>query len=319
MKKINVKMIMLSIIATIVVCLTNHSASNLVTSAYESISYGIDVSYHNGTISWDKVKSAGIDFAIIRAGFGKYEHQKDKQFDNNIIGAQNAGLKCGVYWYSYALSPDEAIKEAEVCYSIINGYDFDLPVYYDLEDRSLLNAGLSRDQITEIGVTFCEQMKAYGYEAGIYANRTWYNNYLNKSEFINRNYSIWYAAYPSDEYAVNPLDYDCSDSGNIWQYSDKGVINGIASEYVDLDVEYVNEVISPSTDEETEEPINVSGDVSCNNVVNSVDALLFYKYLNGQIEFDDNQMKYGDTNSDGIVNIVDFILLKNKLTNNGGI
>jgi len=213
--------------------------------AYESLRYGIDVSYHNGTIDWYAVKQSGIEFAIIRSGYGKYAYQEDNQFRNNYNNAKSAGIDCGTYWYSYALSVDDAVKEADVCYSIIKGCSFEYPVFYDLEDASL-SSSLSKAQITQIGIAFCERMKSYGYEVGVYANLNWFNNYINKSEFVSRGYKIWHAQYPSGEYAVDPKNYDKSSICDIWQYSSKGKVSGISGN-VDVDVDYSNNSSTPST------------------------------------------------------------------------
>ena len=96
---------------------------------------GIDVSVHNGTIDWQKVKDTGIDFAILRAGYGRFESQKDTKFEDNYAGAKAVGLSIGAYWYSYATTPDEAKQEAEVCISILNGKQFEYPIFFDLEEN----------------------------------------------------------------------------------------------------------------------------------------------------------------------------------------
>ena len=102
---------------------------------------GIDVSVHNGNIDWNRVKSAGIDFAILRAGYGRVASQKDEKFEANYAGAKAAGVPVGAYWYSYATTPDEAKLEAEVCVSILRGKQFEYPIWFDLEERSALNTG----------------------------------------------------------------------------------------------------------------------------------------------------------------------------------
>lgn len=87
---------------------------------------GIDVSVHNGDIDWGKVKADGIDFAIIRAGFGRLEKQKDEKFEQNYAGAKAAGIPIGAYWYSYAMTPEEAELEADVFLSVIKGKQFEI-------------------------------------------------------------------------------------------------------------------------------------------------------------------------------------------------
>ena len=102
---------------------------------------GIDVSVHNGNIDWGKVKADGIDFAILRAGFGKLEKQKDEKFEQNYAGAKAAGIPVGAYWYSYAMTPEEAEQEADVFLSVIKGKQFEMPVYFDLEEKKQFDLG----------------------------------------------------------------------------------------------------------------------------------------------------------------------------------
>ena len=100
---------------------------------------GIDVSQHQGNIDFGKVKAAGYDFVIIRAGYGKYASQKDPYFEQNYAGAKAAGLNVGAYWYSYADSTANAKLEAEACLQVIKGKTFEYPIYFDLEERSQFN------------------------------------------------------------------------------------------------------------------------------------------------------------------------------------
>ena len=96
---------------------------------------GIDVSSHNGSIDWNKVKDAGIGFAILRAGYGKHASQQDSRFTANAAGTLGAGIACGAYWFSYALTPDEAREEAQLCARVLEPYKgkFLYPVYFDYE------------------------------------------------------------------------------------------------------------------------------------------------------------------------------------------
>lgn len=159
----------------------------------------IDVSYWQGSnIDFDKVKAAGIDAVIIRAGFGNSTEQEDKFFKTNYNKAKAAGLKIGAYWYSYAgwggVDPiGDAKDEAAACLSVIHGKSFDLPVYYDLEEQKKPNIpSFGFAKCTAIAETFCEAIKAGGYSAGIYANLNWFNNYLDYNK-LKAKYSIWLA------------------------------------------------------------------------------------------------------------------------------
>ena len=226
------------VLCAILVFTTGDFFSSLNVNAWDYISKGIDVSSHQGTIDWGKVANNGIDFAIIRSGYGKYVFQEDKNFRSNYSGAKNAGIKVGTYWVSYAMSTEEAYEEAEICYSIIKEYSFDYPVYYDMEVSSQ-SSSLSKQQITNIGLAFCERLASRGYKVGIYANKNWFTNFIDKDQIINKGYEIWLAQYPSGDYAVNPELYDKSQECGVWQYSSKGGVGGISG-YVDVNVSYVD-------------------------------------------------------------------------------
>lgn len=99
------------------------------------MSKGIDVSKHQGKIDWHRVKNSGVDFAILRAGYGKYDNQKDERFEENYSNAKNAGIKLGAYHYSYAKSVDDAKKEAEIFLKWISGKQFEYPVAFDVEEK----------------------------------------------------------------------------------------------------------------------------------------------------------------------------------------
>lgn len=200
-------------------------------------SKGIDVSQWQGTVDWSKVKESGVDFAIIRSGYGKYSSQEDPKFDENMKGAQEAGIACGTYWYSYALSVEEAIQEAEVCYEIIKDYDFTYPVYFDIEDSSQLK--LSTTQISAIIDAFCSTLKDKGYYVGLYS----YANFLTTrvlSSVIDK-YDIWVAHFDVDA-------PDFSGEYGMWQYTCTGSVNGIYGD-VDMNYAYLNYpyIISPET------------------------------------------------------------------------
>ena len=188
---------------------------------------GIDVSVYQGNINWNAVKNSGIDFAIIRSGYGKDPGQQDRYFLQKIINAKKAGIYVGVYHYSYASSPSEAIQEAEYCLSITksSGIKLDLPIYYDIEYSSIIN-NQNVNSRTQMCISFCTRIENAGYWAGVYSNLNWFRNYLNESELKSR-YSIWLAQYNS----INDMNCD------IWQYTSSGSINGINGD-VDLNTMY---------------------------------------------------------------------------------
>lgn len=189
----------------------------------------IDVSVWQGNIDWTKVKASGIDYAIIRAGFGRETSQKDNKFEQNYTNAKKAGVKLGAYWYSYADSVTDAEKEAKACLSVLKGKTFELPVYYDLEDNS--QVGFGKTTLTNIAKKFCDTLKSSGYSVGVYANANWFKNYLDYSG-LKKLYSIWLAQYNST------AQYEC----DIWQYSSSGSVNGISGN-VDMNTIYNTDII----------------------------------------------------------------------------
>lgn len=178
---------------------------------------GIDVSRHQGAIDWGKVKA---DFAIIRAGYGKYAYQEDPCFTDNIEGAYDAGIPVGVYWYSYADTTAEARQEAEVCLTVIKPYKdmITLPVFFDQEyEPAILAAGNSIR--TQCCVAFIRAIEAAGYKAGLYGSQDWLDNKIDDSQ-IPETATVWVAQYGDK----------CTYKGRytIWQYTSSGKVNGIS-------------------------------------------------------------------------------------------
>ena len=187
---------------------------------------GIDVSKWQGSINWNEVKKTGIDFAIIREGWGKKSPtQTDKKFKENYEGAKSVGIPIGSYHYSYADSVDDAKREAEFCLENIHGLQFEYPIVLDIEDRTMLS--LSNRQRTDIVKAFCGEIEKAGYYAMFYCNAHWLNNYLIKDELIQK-YDLWLAQWNVDKPSC---------SCGIWQKSDRGSIDGINGN-VDLNVAY---------------------------------------------------------------------------------
>ena len=183
--------------------------------------HGIDVSKWQKNIDWEKVKEAGIEFAIIREGYGKENpSQIDKRFEENYKGAKAAGIPVGVYHYSYADSVEDAKKEAQSCLKNIKGKQLEYPVVFNIEDKEQLK--LNNRQRTDICKAFCKEIENAGYYAMIYCNLNWWNNYLNKNELSQ--FDLWLA-----QWDVAKPSVDCG----IWQKSEKGKINGISGN-VDL-------------------------------------------------------------------------------------
>lgn len=199
---------------------------------------GIDVSRHQGAIDWAKVKAAGVQFAIIRAGYGKYAYQEDPCFTDNIEGAYNAGIPVGVYWYSYADTVAEAKREAEVCLTVIKPYKdmITLPIFFDQEyEPAILAAGNSIR--TQCCVAFIEAIEAAGYKAGLYGSQDWLDNKIDDSQ-IPVTATVWVAQYGDK----------CTYKGRytIWQYSSTGKMNGISGN-VDMN-EAADELVLATAD-----------------------------------------------------------------------
>ncbi len=180
------------------------------------IGKGIDVSKYQKKIDWEKVKQDGVVFAIIRAGHGRELSQKDPYFEQNYDGARAAGIKVGVYWYSYAVDAQDAAKEAAVCLQVLGDRTLDLPVYYDVEEQSQADKG--KQFVTELILTFTKAIKQAGRQAGVYANTNWFTNYIDRSKLGDL--SIWKADYRQNYDKAIPCD--------IHQFTSTGSVNGIA-------------------------------------------------------------------------------------------
>ena len=187
---------------------------------------GIDVSEWQGAIDWDKVKNSGIEFAIIRTGYGRGGNQADEYYVRNVKGAKKAGIKVGLYHYSYAESPEDAIKEAEFCLRIIDNEKLDLPIYFDIEDDSISSKN-DNETRTKMCINFCSTIEKAGYWAGVYANKNWFDNYLDYDQLKAR-YTIWLA-----HYGIDSPSLDC----DIWQYTSSGKVDGISGK-VDMNYMY---------------------------------------------------------------------------------
>lgn len=190
---------------------------------------GIDVSKHQGHIDWEQVKADGIEFAILRVGYGNdMVSQDDELFIENADACTRLGIPFGVYLYSYAVSVGMARSEAEHVLRLIRGYNLSLPVYCDLEDE--MTTGIcSNAQIEEIASCFASVIEAAGYRVGIYASKYWWTTKLTGA--IYGQWERWVAQYNSE----------CTYSGDygMWQYGSDGRVNGISGR-VDVNICYKN-------------------------------------------------------------------------------
>lgn len=213
----------------------------------------IDVSKHQGYIDWQKVAAAGVEGAIIRAGYG--QKTRDKCFEQNIVGAISAGIKnLGVYWFSYAYTIEMARTEAITCDSIIKGYKdkLNLGVYFDWEYDSMDKAHAAgyypdRDLITAMNAEFCQIIGGMGYHAGYYLNNDYKLHFIDTSKLTA--YRKWFARY------IKEPQKDCF----LWQYTSKGHVDGIEGG-VDMDIlngeiDTPQEITQPEPQAKTNEDI----------------------------------------------------------------
>lgn len=188
---------------------------------------GIDVSKYQGNVDWEAVRADGVDFAIIRAGYGRYASQEDPYFDQNMRNAKAAGIACGAYWFSYAESPADAVQEAEVFAQVIEGYQFEYPLVFDIE--ASIHTKMTKEEVSAIITAFCSTMEEKGYYISVYSYAYFLNTYVYQS--VLEKYDIWVAHFDTARPSYSKTSY------GMWQYSSTGTVDGIQAA-VDLDYSY---------------------------------------------------------------------------------
>ena len=219
----------------------------------EVANYGVDLSYANNEISWDKLSEAGVSFAIIRVGYyleSSNTFVLDTQFERNYEEAKKRNIKIGAYVFSYAFNADEGRKEAEEALKHLNGKKFELPIFIDVEWGRILQDGywgvkVTKDSLTDAIVEFGTLIENNGFDAGVYANKTWLENYIDTSRL--NNYDIWLANYTWDStdgtthvftsFDELPTSSTYSSRVDIWQYTSSGDLLGNGT-YLDLNVAF---------------------------------------------------------------------------------
>ena len=191
----------------------------------------IDVSTWQGSIDFDKVKKSGIDYVILRAGYGRELDQIDNRFVENYEKAKAAGLKVGAYWFSYSESVDEAFKEAEACLYCLGGRKLDMPLYYDLEIDSVMER-MTKSEYTQMALNFCSVIESAGYRPGIYSSVSVYQTKLDHSRLLRDGISVWNAHWSER----------CTIECDVWQYSENGSVSGIYGD-VDMNLIYNLDVV----------------------------------------------------------------------------
>ena len=188
---------------------------------------GIDVSEFQGKIDWEKVKNDGIEFAILRCGYGMdFSNQDDVEYERNANECERLGIPYGVYLMSYANTVEKARSEAEHVLRLIEGRKISLGVWHDIEDNGTSGA-INKETLTNIINTFCNTIKNAGHRVGVYASLNWLENKIEKT--IKDNYDIWVAQYYSK----------CEYEGKyiMWQHTSSGKVNGISTN-VDMNILY---------------------------------------------------------------------------------
>ena len=191
--------------------------------------YGIDVSECQGSIDWKTVKDSGISFACLRST--KKNGSVDATFEQNIKGCVDNKIDYSCYKYAYALTHDEARREADTVINLLK--DRKMPIWYDVEDSSLITLG--KDGIEGIILSFIGECKEAGFEVGIYCNKSWYDNYIG--QYLKDKFKFWIARYGQN---TGLLDEKYKPTGRnviAWQYTSRGSVPGISGN-VDLDVLY---------------------------------------------------------------------------------
>lgn len=192
---------------------------------------GIDVSKYQGDINWKKVKASGVEYAVIRVGYRGYGTGKimlDEAFEANVKGALSNDIKVGVYFYSQAVTVEEAVEEAEAVIEAIKPYNITYPVVYDFEevyDEESRTKDLTADEITDMTIAFCDRVEEAGYKPMIYANIKWFMAKLDITRL--EKYDKWFAQYFRQPFY--PYSFQ------MWQYTGKGKVDGIEGD-VDLNI-----------------------------------------------------------------------------------
>lgn len=260
--------------ATITISDGNSSNSINISSGYFN---GIDLSSYNNTVNWNLVKKQGIDFVMIRAGYGWYDPegvdygrpfdcQVDAQLLNNMRGAIEYDIPFGVYHYSYADTLQKADQEADYLIQILDEYcaqykdKMSLPVAYDVEEGKLKNVG--KAALTNIAIRFCSRLYEAGYTPIIYANPDFLNNYLDLDKLNALAYDIWYAHWKDNiDYSNKVTISNTNLVPYMWQYSAEGSVEGAntSAGTIDLDLMYMKERVKVDVYDESGSLIDTIG------------------------------------------------------------
>ncbi|MGN1421324.1 MAG: GH25 family lysozyme [Eubacterium sp.] len=242
------------------------------------ISYGIDVSQHNGDIDFKKVKADGIDYVFVRVGYTGYTKSSfslnyDTKYKTYIRDAKAAGLDVGVYWYSQALTANEAVQEATKLLKAISSYEITMPVVFDYEFACtsagrLDSANLSKARMTANALAFLDTVAAAGYNGCLYASENFLLDHLNADE-ISSLYTVWLANYSTKTTYAGDFEY--------WQHTAKGKVSGITGN-VDINFRYTGDVYDIENQTYTGMPVTPEPTVDFNGatLIKDIDYTLVY-------------------------------------------
>ena len=241
-RKIFTKLVVVSLTAALLASSLSACKKNARTvEEIETIAYGIDVAKYQGTIDWAAVAGAGVDFAMIRLGYrGTMDGEitEDSNARYNLQEASRAGIPIGAYFFSTAVSEEEAEEEAKWAAEILAKYPITYPVVYDCEgfdDPQSRQYGMTKGQRTEAALTFLKVIEALGYEGMFYASKNELEAKWDTSK-IDGKYKIWVAQYPAEPYPVT-TESSYGGTHHMWQYTTDGVVSGI-TQSVDMNIAY---------------------------------------------------------------------------------
>ena len=189
---------------------------------------GIDISYANKKLNFEKIKEGGVSFAIIRTG---YRQKTDDMFESHMKNAIAAGLDVGVYCYCMAKTNSEAKEEAEYVINLIKPYKLTYPVFYDIEEPKVLS--LSKTKLTNVALSFLDTIDKANYRAGLYANPSILENNLNKDKILDK-YDLWLANWTNDPDIPSGYKF----GQKMWQWGAERIYG--SDERVDCNICYVD-------------------------------------------------------------------------------
>lgn len=255
---------------------------------------GVDI-YHGDVIDdFNKLRAAGVEFAILQAGFGRFIEQKDTKFEQYYSAARAAGMQVGAYWYSYAVTPEQARMEARICLETIRGKKFEYPIYYDVEEQKQFATG--KANVSAMIEAFLSTVQEAGYFVGLYMSRGYLEQYV--TDEIQKKYTLWVA-----EYGVKKSGYKGPGKVDIWQPDAVRGIDGVRGE-IDIDYAY-REFPAEIKAAGLNGFALASGDVNGDGKVNSSDARKVLRAAAKLEELNDAQKKAADADGDGRVTSAD--------------